>query len=50
MADEALFESACENALRMFNLTEFREVQLKSLKEIVTGNDVFVNLPTGSGK
>jgi len=52
MADDLdqRFKYACENALKSFDLNEFKENQSLALKEIVNGKDVFVILPTGAGK
>lgn len=44
------FENACLNALNKFKLDEFKDIQRKALKEVILGKDVFVILPTGSGK
>ena len=54
MADSERFEcgftNACTYALAKFDLGEFKEKQSKALKELILGQETFVNLPTGSGK
>ena len=53
MADllfETRFENACSNALKSFWFQRIQVTQRQALKEIVLGKDVFVILPTGSGK
>ncbi|XP_078360026.1 putative ATP-dependent DNA helicase RecS [Oculina patagonica] len=44
------FEDACANALQKFGFDNFKEKQILAMKELMLGRDVFVNLPTGSGK
>ena len=43
-------EDAIAHALSKLDYTELRTNQEKVVKEFLNGNDVFVNLPTGSGK
>ena len=43
-------EDAIAHALSKLDYTELRTNQKKVVKEFLNGNDVFVNLPTGSGK
>jgi len=44
------FENACSYALHEFGLYHFKEQQRLAMKELILGRDVFVILPTGSGK
>ena len=51
MSDEGpIEESAILHAARRLGYHDLREQQLHAAKEFLQGNDVFVSLPTGSGK
>lgn len=47
---ENIFESSLRNVLPRFGLTELYDEQKQALFYLVSGKDVFVNLPTGFGK
>ena len=44
------FESSLEAVLPKFGVAELREQQKLALLHLISGKDVFVNLPTGFGK
>ena len=46
----AAFEAACDKILETFKLNSLRSIQQEALEELVSGEDVFVIQPTGSGK
>ena len=50
MSDEGPIEEAILHAARRLGYHDLREQQLHSAKKFLQGNDVFVSLPTGSGK
>ena len=47
---EELFEASLKSILPRFGITELYEQQKEALFYLVSGKDVFVNLPTGFGK
>ncbi len=44
------FNNACKIVIKTFGLDSFHARQVVSIRELLHGKDVFVNLPTGSGK
>jgi len=47
---KAIFETSLQSILPRFGLTELKDEQKKALFYLLSGKDVFVNLPTGFGK
>lgn len=47
---KAMFETSLQSILPRFGLTELKNEQKKALFYLLSGKDVFVNLPTGFGK
>ena len=47
---QAIFETSLQSILPRFGLTELKNEQKKALFYLLSGKDVFVNLPTGFGK
>ena len=47
---EESFDNACKIVIKTFGLDSFHARQVISIRELLHGKDVFVNLPTGSGK
>lgn len=47
---KAIFETSLQSILPRFGLTELKDEQQKALFYLLSGKDVFVNLPTGFGK
>ena len=47
---KAVFETSLQSILPRFGLTELKNEQEKALFYLLSGKDVFVNLPTGFGK
>ncbi|KAL5500654.1 hypothetical protein EMCRGX_G012248 [Ephydatia muelleri] len=50
MSDEGPIEESILHAARRLGYHDLREHQLHAAKKFLQGNDVFVSLPTGSGK
>ena len=50
MSDEGPIEESILHAARRVGYHDLREQQLHAAKKFLQGNDVFVSLPTGSGK
>ena len=50
MSDEGLVVESILHAARRLGYHDLREHQLDAAKKFLQGNDVFVSLPTGSGK
>ena len=50
MSDEGPIEKSILHAARRLGNHDLREQQLHAAKKFLQGNDVFVSLPTGSGK
>ena len=50
MSDEGPIEESILHAARRLGNHDLREQQLHAAKKFLQGNDVFVSLPTGSGK
>ena len=46
----AAFEAAYDKILETFKLNSLRSIQREALEKLVSGEDVFVIQPTGSGK
>ena len=46
----AAFEAAHDKILETFKLNSLRSIQREALEKLVSGEDVFVIQPTGSGK
>ena len=49
-SDEGPIEESILHAARRLGNHDLREQQLHAAKKFLQGNDVFVSLPTGSGK
>ena len=47
---KAIFETRLQSILSRFGSTELKNEQKKALFYLLSGKDVFVNLPTGFGK
>ena len=47
---DEVFETSLRNVFPTFGLTELKDEQKQALFYLVSGHDVFVNLPTGFGK
>ena len=47
---KALFEKCLQSILPRFSLAELKDEQKKAMFYLLSGKDVFVNLPTGFGK
>ena len=47
---KAIFEKNLQSILPRFGLAELKNEQKKALFYLLSGKDVFVNLPTGFGK
>ena len=47
---KAIFEKSLQSILPRFGLAELKDEQTKALFYLLSGKDVFVNLPTGFGK
>ena len=47
---KAIFETSLQSILPRFGLTELKNEQKKALFYLLSGKDVFINLPTGFGK
>lgn len=47
---KAIFETSLQSILPRFGLAELKDEQKKALFYLLSGKDVFVNLPTGFGK
>ena len=50
MSDEGPIEESILHAVRRLGNHDLREQQLHAAKKFLQGNDLFVSLPTGSGK
>ena len=42
-------DAVIETTVRKLGYTEAKHLQTKSIKEFISGNDVFVSVPTGYG-